>query len=52
MVDKIKPTPTLYGKNANEFVKKMFEPPSKEEIDYYKKVIKRFKNHNPLLDNF
>jgi len=52
MAEKIKPTPTLYGKDANEFVKKMFEPPSKEEIEYNKKVLERFKEHNPLKDFF
>jgi len=36
-------TPTLYGKDAEEFLKKMKEPPSKEDIEYAEKIKKQRK---------
>ena len=47
----IAPTPVLEGKDADEFARKMFEPPTEEEIEYMKKTIEMFKNHNPLEKN-
>ncbi|MCL2115200.1 MAG: hypothetical protein FWH29_03145 [Methanobrevibacter sp.] len=50
MATPIAPTPTLKGNDADEFVKKMFESPSKKKIAYMKKVRERFKDGNPLID--
>lgn len=37
MVRPIGETPTLYGKEARDFLEKMNEPPSKEDIEFRKK---------------
>jgi len=42
MAEKIEPTPTLKGRQAYEFLKKIHTPPSKEKIDYMRKAIRRF----------
>jgi len=49
MATPIAPTPTLHGKDANEFVEKMFEPPSEEEIAFIKEIIEMFKDHDPYV---
>ena len=36
-------TPTLEGKNAEEFLKKMEEPPSKKELEINEKIRKQRK---------
>ncbi len=46
MARPIEPTPTLYGKDAIEFLKRMKEPPTKEEIEHAKKI--RNQRHVPL----
>jgi len=51
MAQPIAETPTLRGEDAKRFVRKMFEPPTKEEIAFSKKIQKKFKDHNPLLDD-
>jgi len=51
MAEPIAPTPTLSGKDADEFVKKMFEPASDEEIAFIKEVIETFKDHDPFVEN-
>ena len=38
MAKPIGETPTLYGKEARDFLRKMNEPPSKEEIEFRKNV--------------
>lgn len=38
MVQLIEPTPTLYGKDAIEFLKRMNEPPTKKDKEYAKKI--------------
>lgn len=50
MAEEIKPTPVLSGEDADEFLKKMFEPPTEEEIAYMKEAMKMFKNHDPFKD--
>ncbi len=47
MAKEIEPTPILSDEDADEFVRKMFEHPSEEEIEYMEKIIERFKDHNP-----
>ncbi|MCL2156400.1 MAG: hypothetical protein FWH54_00060 [Methanobrevibacter sp.] len=42
MAEQIEPTPTLKGKQACEFIKKINTPPSKEKIAYMKETRKRF----------
>ena len=37
MAKPIDETPTLYGKEARDFLRKMNEPPSKEDIEFRKK---------------
>jgi len=46
----IAPTPTLYGKDADEFVRKMFEPPTKRQKEFAKKLHEKFKDHDPFVD--
>ncbi|MBZ9570551.1 hypothetical protein KQY27_03200 [Methanobrevibacter sp. TMH8] len=48
MAEPIAPTPTLEGKDADEFVKKMFEPASLEEMAFMKETIEMFKDSNLL----
>lgn len=38
MAKPIGQTPILEGKSARRFLKKMEEPPSKEKIEYWKKI--------------
>ncbi|WP_409200273.1 hypothetical protein [Methanobrevibacter sp. DSM 116169] len=38
MARPIKPTPTLTGEDAIDFLKRMNEPPTKEDIEFAKKV--------------
>ena len=38
MVQLIEPTPTLYGEDAREFLKRMNEPPTKKDKEYAKKI--------------
>ena len=52
MAQPIAETPVLRGEDANRFVRKMFEPATKEEIEYIKKIIARFKDHDPFDDDF
>jgi len=47
----IEPTPTLYGKDADRFVRMMFEPPTEEEKKFAKKIMEEFKNHDPFVDD-
>jgi len=47
----IETTPTLYGKDADEFARMMFEPPTKEEIEFAKKIKEQFKEHDPFVDD-
>ena len=42
MAKPIAPTPILYGKEAEQFLDRIMEPPSKEEIKYMKELIKKF----------
>lgn len=49
MAKPIASTPTLEGKDADDFVKQMFEAPTEEEIAYMKETFEMFKNHNPLV---
>lgn len=51
MARSIEPTPTLYGKDADRFAQMMFEPPIKEEIEFAKKIMERFKDHDPFVDD-
>ena len=51
MARPIEPTPTLYGKDADEFVRKMFEPPTEEEKKFAKEIMEEFKNHDPFVDD-
>jgi len=44
MAEKIEATPTLKGREAYEFLKKIHTPPSKEKIAYMREAIKRFEN--------
>lgn len=37
MAKPIGETPTLYGKEARDFLRKMNEPPSKEDLEFRKK---------------
>lgn len=37
MAKPIGETPTLYGKEASDFLKRMNEPPRKEDIEFRKK---------------
>ena len=46
MAKPIAPTPTLYGKEAEDFLDKMREPPSKEEKEFIKQLLKNFKKFN------
>lgn len=46
MVQLLDPTPTLYGKDAVEFLKRMNEPPTKEEIEHAKRI--KEQRHVPL----
>lgn len=49
MAKPIAPTPTLYGDDANAFVKKMLKPATKKEIKFAKNLKAMFKNHDPLI---
>ncbi|MCL2115036.1 MAG: hypothetical protein FWH29_02310 [Methanobrevibacter sp.] len=42
MAERIEPTPTLRGRQACEFIKKINTPPSKEKIAYMKEARRRF----------
>ena len=52
MVKPIRPTPTLYGKDAERFVRRMIKvensPPSKSDIEFRN----RFKKHKPMIDKY
>ncbi|OPY24048.1 MAG: hypothetical protein A4E26_00566 [Methanobacterium sp. PtaU1.Bin097] len=45
MATPIAPTPILKGKDALRFLKKMEEPPTKEEVEFLKKAIETYKKH-------
>ena len=51
MAEPIASTPTLRGKDADEFIKKMFEPLSEEEIDFIEEIMEMFKNHDPFVED-
>ncbi|MDR0912608.1 MAG: hypothetical protein LBM96_08445 [Methanobrevibacter sp.] len=48
MAKPIEPTPILYGKEADKFMEMISEPATDEELEFMKKIIKRFENFNPL----
>ncbi|MCL2156642.1 MAG: hypothetical protein FWH54_01320 [Methanobrevibacter sp.] len=48
MAKPIAPTPTLYGKEAEDFLDRLREPPSKEEIKFIKDLVKSFKDFENL----
>ncbi|MBR5502913.1 MAG: hypothetical protein IKV87_00455 [Methanobrevibacter sp.] len=43
MAKPIGTTPTLYGKEASEFLKKMEEPPTKKDKEFAEKIKKQKK---------
>jgi hypothetical protein len=45
MARPIAPTPTLKGKDAERFLEKMKEPPTKGEVEFLKKAIKTYEEH-------
>ncbi|MDR3290552.1 MAG: hypothetical protein LBT10_00225 [Methanobrevibacter sp.] len=49
MAQPIKPTPTQYGKHADEFMRMISEPPSEEKKEFMRKIKKRFENLDPLV---
>ena len=51
MARPIEPTPTLYGKDADEFARKMFAPPTKEDKKLAKELWETFKDHDPFVDD-
>ena len=51
MVRPIEPTPMLYGKDADEFARKMFEPPTKRQKELAKEIMEEFENHDPFVDD-
>ena len=51
MARAIEPTPTLYGKNADRFVRMIFEPPTEKEKKLAKEMMEEFKNHDPFADD-
>ena len=46
MAKPIAPTPILYGKEAEDFLDKMMEPPSEEKIKFMKEILKNFEKFN------
>lgn len=46
MAKPIAPTPTLYGKEAEDFLDRMMEPPSEEEKKFIKQLLKDFEKFN------
>ena len=51
MARPIETTPTLYGKDADRFARRMLEPPTKEEKEFAKKIMEKFKEHDPFVDD-
>ena len=51
MANPIKPTPTLYGEDAKNFLKKIEEPPRREAIDFMKEILETFKDFDPFVEN-
>lgn len=46
----IKPTPTLYGKEADMFMEMLNKPLTEDEIEYRKRIKKRFEGRDDLFD--
>ena len=51
MARPIEPTPILYGENAEEFLKKINEPPSLKDIAFMKEVLETFKDFDPSVES-
>lgn len=45
MARPIASTPTLKGRDAERFLEKLEEPPTKEEVEFLKKAIKAYKEN-------
>ena len=48
MAKPIAPTPILYGKDAEQFLDRIIEPPSEEEKKFIKELVEKFKE----FDNY
>jgi len=51
MARPIEPTPTIYGKDADRFARKMFEPPTEKDKKLAKELKELFKDHDPFVDD-
>ena len=50
MDNPIKPTPTLYGEDAEHFLKIIEEPPSPESIEFIKEILETFADFDPFIE--
>ena len=49
MANPIKPTPTLYGEDAERFLRIIEEPPSEETIAFINDVLETMEEYEPFM---